>query len=97
LDASEEEATSVVAQWQETVTALETSKNELTIALEKATETQKTMQAQIESLQTRLKDGHESVASVQTPTSEGNLFDWIRHVSPQKFLILLPFCRICSV
>lgn len=71
LEASEEEASTVIAQWQDTVAALETNKSELTEALEKATEKQQSMQAQVESLQTRLKEVEAVLATAQAEFREG--------------------------
>lgn len=50
LEASEEEASTVIAQWQETVTGLETKKAELTEALNAATESQLLTQNRLDEL-----------------------------------------------
>jgi len=58
------EATAVISQWQETVTALEATNKELTESLEKATSSQESTQSELPSLlQRQLEEKENALAA----------------------------------
>lgn len=70
LEASEEEASSVIAQWQETVASLEASKKELSEELQRATEVQQSTQSQLTSLSEKLKETEDSLSKAHSSIKE---------------------------